>query len=57
MLNGEMMLECEVLVNRSRLKHVSEFKYMGCVFAGRWRVANRSLVNARGLQIEYFDFA
>ena len=24
-------MECDVLVDRMRLKHVSEFKYLGCV--------------------------
>ena len=30
-LNGEEGLECEVHVDRIRLEHVSEFKYLGCV--------------------------
>ena len=30
-LNGEEGLECEVHVYRIRLKHVSNFKYLGCV--------------------------
>ena len=30
-LNGEEGLECEVQVDGVRLKHVSEFKYLGCV--------------------------
>ena len=30
-LGGEEGLMCEVLVNGSRLEHVSEFKYFGCV--------------------------
>ena len=69
MVNGEEGLECEVLVDRVRLEHVSEFKYLGCVLdeagtegakCGR-KVASgrrvtgaiRSLVNARDLQIEW----
>ena len=31
MLGGEEGLQCEVCVDRIRLKHVSEFKYLGCV--------------------------
>ena len=31
-LGGEKGLECEVCVNVVRLEHVSEFKYLGCVF-------------------------
>ena len=30
-LIGEEGLECEVCVDRIRLEHVSEFKYLGCV--------------------------
>ena len=30
-LNGEEGIECEVHVDGVRLKHVSEFKYLGCV--------------------------
>ena len=30
-LNGEEGLECEVHIDRIRLEHVSEFKYLGCV--------------------------
>ena len=30
-LGGEKGLECEVCVDRIRLEHVSEFKYLGCV--------------------------
>ena len=30
LLGGGERLECEVCVNRIRLKHVSEFKYFGC---------------------------
>ena len=30
-LNGEKGLECEVHVDRIRLEHISEFKYLGCV--------------------------
>ena len=29
-LVGEEGLECEVYVDRIRLEHVSEFKYLGC---------------------------
>ena len=62
-LNREEELECDVHVNVIRLEHVSGFKYLGCVLdeavcsrkvsSGR-RVAgaNRSLVNARDLQLE-----
>ena len=28
---GEEVLECEVCVDRTRLEHVSEFKYLRCV--------------------------
>ena len=67
-MNGEEGLECEVHVDGVRLEHVSEFKYLGCVLdesstdrtecrrkvaSGRMVAgANRSLVNARDLQIE-----
>ena len=30
-LNGEEGLKCKVHVDRIRLEHVSEFKYLGCV--------------------------
>ena len=67
-LNREEGLECEVHEDGIRLEHVSEFKYLGCVLdesdtdgaefnrkvvSGR-RVtgATRSLVNARGLQVD-----
>ena len=59
-LGGEEGLECEVCLDRIHLEHVSEFKYLGCVFdeSGtdeaeiRRRIggAIRSLVNARSLQ-------
>ena len=65
---GEEGLECEVCVDRIRLEHVSEFKYLGCVLdksgtdeaecsrkveSGK-RIAGaiKSLVNARNLQFE-----
>ena len=64
---------CEVYVDGIRLEHVSEFKYLGCVFeesgtdgaerirkvaSGR-RVAGavRSLVNAKDLQLEFARLA
>ena len=64
---GEEGLECEVCVDRIRLEHVSEFKYLGCVLdksgtdeaecsrkveSGK-RIAGaiKSLVNARNLQL------
>ena len=67
-LNGEEGLECEVHVDGIRLKQVSEFKHLECVFneshtdeaeycrkvaSGR-RVADsiRSLINIRSLQFE-----
>ena len=67
-LNGELGLKCEVHVDGIRLKHVSEFKYLGLVLEeagtdgaecgnkgaiGR-RVAGviRSLANPRNLQLE-----
>ena len=31
-LNREDRLECDVYVDRIHLEHVSEFKYLGCVF-------------------------
>ena len=31
-LNGEERLEREVSIDGVRLEHVSEFKYLGCVF-------------------------
>ena len=31
-LVGEEGLECEVCVDGIRLEHISEFKYLGCVF-------------------------
>ena len=30
-LGGEEGLVCEILVEGTRLEHVSEFKYLGCV--------------------------
>ena len=67
-MNGEEGLECEVHVDGIRLKHVSEFKYLGCVLdesstdgaecnskvvSGRRAAgAIRFLVNARDLQLE-----
>ena len=68
MLCGEEGLECEDCVDGTRLEHVSEFKYLGCVLeesvtddaefskkvaSGR-RVAGAiwSLVNAGSLQLE-----
>ena len=61
-------MECEVCVNGTRLEHVSEFKYLGCVLEEssrdeegcRRNLANgrraagviRSLVNARGLRLQ-----
>ena len=66
-LNEEDGLECEVHVDGIHLEHVSEFKYLRCLYesgrdgtecskmkSGR-RVAGtiRSLVNARDLQLEY----
>ena len=67
-LNREEGLECEVHVDGIRLKHISEFRYLGCVLdelgtdgaecskkaaSGR-KVAGaiRSLVNARDLQFD-----
>ena len=66
-------MECEVNVERIRLEHVSEFKYLGCVLdksgidetecsrkvaSGRSVAgAIRSLVNARDLQLEFASFA
>ena len=32
MLRREEGLECEVCVDGIRLEHVSEFKYLGCVY-------------------------
>ena len=67
-LNGEEGLECEVHVDRIRLEHVSEFKYLGCVLdesdidgveynrelPSGMRVVGAiwSLVNATDLQLE-----
>ena len=67
-LNGEEGLECEVHGDGIRLEHVTEFKYLGCVFdesdtdgteynrkvasGRRVAIAIRSLVNARDLQLE-----
>ena len=48
--NGEEGLECEVRVDGIRLRHVSEFKYLGFLtnkvlmelnVVGRWRVRGR----------------
>ena len=66
-LNGEEGLECEVHIDGIRLKHDSEFKYLGGVLdesgtdgaeCSRKRVSGRrvpgtirSLVNARDLQL------
>ena len=55
-LGGEEGLKCEVCLDTTGLKHVSEFKYLGC----RRKMANgkrvscvvRSLVNARGMQLD-----
>ena len=69
LLGGKEGLECVVCVNAIRLEHISEFKYLECVFdesgtdeaecgrkvaSGR-RVAGatRSLVNVRSLQFEF----
>ena len=65
-LKGEEGLECEAHIDRIHLEHVSEFKYLGCVFgtdevecsrkviSGRMVAgAIRSLVNARHLQLEF----
>ena len=68
LLGGEDGLEYEVCVNRIRLDHVSEFKYLGCisdesgideaecsrkVAIGRMVAgAVRSLVNPRSLHLE-----
>ena len=61
-LNGEERLECEVQVDGIRLRYVSKFKYVECVFdvsgtdgaeCSRKVVdAMRFLVNARDLQLE-----
>ena len=67
-MNVEEGLECEVYIDGIRLEHVSEFKYLGCVFdesgtdkaecsrkmASDRRVAGaiRSMVNDRDLQLE-----
>ena len=67
-LDGGEGLECEVLVNRILLDHVSEFKNLECVLGElgtdkaehRRKVTNgrkvagpvMSLVNTRGLQLE-----
>ena len=69
-LNGEEGLECEVHVDEVRLKHVSKFKYLGCVLDESGtdgaecsrKVASersdvgviRSLVNTRDLQLQSF---
>ena len=71
-LGGEEGVECEVCMNRMRLDHVSQFKYIGCVLdkSGTdkveccWKVASgrrivgviRSLVNDRGLSSENTTF-
>ena len=70
-LNGEEGLECEVHVDRTRLEHVSEFKYLGCLLdesatdeaecsrkvANERGVADaiRFLVNARDMQLVLRD--
>ena len=62
-------MKCEVCVDLMRLEHVSEFKYLGCVFkesgtdephccrkvaiGRRFAVAFTSLFNARNLQLYY----
>ena len=61
-LNGEEGLELEVHVDRVRLEHVSELKYLGCVLdksgtdgaecSRRVAGAITSLVNAWNLQLE-----
>ena len=61
-------LECEVCVDGTRLEHISEFKYLGCVLdesgidetecsrrvtsERRVRGPIRALVNARNLQLQ-----
>ena len=71
-LNGKKGMECEVHVDRIRLEHDSEFKYLGCVLdesgtdraecngkvasGRRTAYAIRSLVNARDLQHECARF-
>ena len=67
-MNGEERLKCKVHVDRIHLKHVSKFKFLGCILdesgtdgaeysrkvASGKRVAGviKSPVNARDLQIE-----
>ena len=67
-LNGEKGLEDEVHIDRIRLEHVLEFKYLGCfldesgadgaeysrrVASGRWVAGPiRSLINARNYELE-----
>ena len=67
--NGKEGLDCEVHVDGIHLKHVLEFKYLGCALdesgtdgaeynrkvVSRRMIAGaiRSLVNARDLQLEY----
>ena len=67
-MNEEDGFECEVYVDGMRLGHVSEFKYLACIFdesvtygaecsrkvarGSRVKGAIRTLVNARDLQIE-----
>ena len=64
MLGGEEVMECEVCIDRVRLEHILEFKYLGCVLdesgtdadeaecSRKVAGAIRSLVNARSLQLE-----
>ena len=72
MFGGEEGLKCEVCVDGIFLEHVSEFKYLRCVLnessidgaecsrkvasGRRFACAVRSLVNARGLQLEFARF-
>ena len=72
-LNGEEGLECEVYLDEVRLEHVSELKYLGCVFDESSREGGEcsrkvatgrrvgggigSLVNARDLQLECASLA
>ena len=45
--NGEDRLEREVHVDRVRLKHVSEFKYLGCVLTNRVQMGQNAVGRER----------
>ena len=51
-LGGKEGLECKVCVDGIRLEHVSEFKYLGCVWTNMVQMSqSRKVASGRGLQV------